>query len=322
MAFSKNEALQMLRRATDEGRLAHAYLISGDIGCGKRALAEEFVGSLTGRAGFSHPDVHLAEPESKSRRIVVEQIRELEHELQMRALSGGRKIAVIVDADRMVDAAANAFLKTLEEPPNHSLLLLLTSQREALRDTIISRCIGVRLMATEKPTATSAQRLLLAELQKFFATKKIAVSDALRMVRGFQRVLQSEKAAIQEENEALQKAEEKRYKQTTDGKWLAERENYFKALTEARYVEARERLLDVLTQWFADALRTQQSPQGGAPLDLPEAAAETSRLASRYSTTELLRKFERMELLRTHLRTTGMNEQLSVETALLTLCED
>ncbi len=101
----------------------------------------------------------MAEPESKSRRIVIEQIRELEHTLQMRAADGQKKIVIISEADRLQPQAANAFLKTLEEPPANSLLLLLSALPEALPDTIISRCnitIPLSPGAAKEPPAESA----------------------------------------------------------------------------------------------------------------------------------------------------------------------
>src|SRR5206468_8551173 len=88
-------------------------------------------------------DIFVAQPESKSRRIVIEQIRDLEHALQMRAPNGRRKVAIVSDADRLQPQAANAFLKTLEEPPKDSLLLLLSALPEALPETILSRCISI-----------------------------------------------------------------------------------------------------------------------------------------------------------------------------------
>ncbi len=101
-------------------------------------------------------EIFVARPESKSRRIVIEQIRDLEHALQMRASNGRRKVAIISDADRLQPQAANAFLKTLEEPPKDSLLLLLSALPEALPETILSRCIAIPL-ARARP-ATGEQR--------------------------------------------------------------------------------------------------------------------------------------------------------------------
>src|SRR5207249_8689552 len=134
----------------------HAYLFSGAPGSGKRALAADLVGlvnDIEPNKVFSRRahDVFIAEPESKSRRIVTEQIRSLEHALQMRAPPGRRKVAIISDADRLQPQAANAFLKTLEEPPKDSLLFLLSALPEALPETILSRCIGITLGPNGQP---------------------------------------------------------------------------------------------------------------------------------------------------------------------------
>src|SRR6266576_2639267 len=150
MAFSRKKALDYLRRAHDQSRLGHAYLISGPAGSGKRALAADVTALVNGTESkdvFSARarEVYVAEPESKSRRIVTEQVRQLEHALQMRAANDRRKVAIITEADRLQPQAANAFLKTLEEPPANSLLLLLSALPEVLPDTIISRCIPIQL---------------------------------------------------------------------------------------------------------------------------------------------------------------------------------
>src|SRR3954464_221898 len=163
MAFTRTGAFEYLTRAHERGRLGHAYLISGPPGSGKRALASDLSNLVSGSTSddvFASPPpgVYLAEPESKSRRIVIDQVRALEHALQMRSANGHRKVAIVADADRLQPQAANAFLKTLEEPPKDSLLLLLSSMPEALPDTILSRCISVPLSAEEK-AALSAEEV-------------------------------------------------------------------------------------------------------------------------------------------------------------------
>ncbi|PYL51608.1 MAG: hypothetical protein DMF33_10275 [Verrucomicrobia bacterium] len=127
MAFSRTTAFEHLRRAHKQNRLAHAYLITGPPGSGKQLLAADLASLVNGTPAkdvFSARarDIFVARPESKSRRIVIAQIRDLEHTLQMRASNGRRKVAIISDADRLQTEAANAFLKTLEEPPRDSLL--------------------------------------------------------------------------------------------------------------------------------------------------------------------------------------------------------
>src|SRR6184192_3270050 len=163
MAFSRTTALEYLRRAHDQNRLGHAYLITGPPGSGKELLAADLASLVNGTPvedvfSAKARDIFVAQPESKSRRIVIEQIRDLEHALQMRASNGRRKVAIIVDADRLQPQAANAFLKTLEEPPKDSLLLLLSALPEALPETILSRCIAIPLALTGNSKATTKKR--------------------------------------------------------------------------------------------------------------------------------------------------------------------
>src|SRR4029450_6519088 len=103
MAFSRTAALGYLRRAHDQNRLAHAYLISGPPGSGKQMLAADRGRLVKGKnagEGFSAKprESFIARPESKSRRMFIEQIRDLEHALQMRASNGRRKVVIISDA--------------------------------------------------------------------------------------------------------------------------------------------------------------------------------------------------------------------------------
>ena len=266
--------------------------------------------------GFQHPDVHLIEPESKSRRIVTEQIRDFEHSLQMRSLMGGHKVGVIVDADRLNEQAANAFLKTLEEPPGHTRFLLLTSQPEQMLETILSRCLEIPLRSVEARQATPTQERLLQALRAHARHAKPGLVEAFGLVREFQSLLSEVRESIQEEAEAAMKAEEQHYKQTSDARsWLDEREEYYKALVESRYHGARQSLLETLDQWWADALRQQAGAH--TPLDQPGYAADTAALGQRHSTVALLRKAAALEKLREHLANPGVQEPLALECAFL-----
>jgi DNA polymerase-3 subunit delta' len=318
MPFTQDEAFTLLQRAQTLDRLAHAYLLTGPVGSGKRALANRVCELLIEEkvTNFQHPDVHVIEPESKSRRILIEQIRELERSLQMRSLLGGRKIGVIVDADRLQPNAANAFLKTLEEPPGHSHLLLLSSLPDQLLETIVSRCLEIPLRSLEARTATPLQARLLAALKSYTRHETPGLVHAFGLVREFQALLATAKDAIQDEVDAAFKTEEQHYKQTSDaGKWLDDREDYYKALVESRYLGARNSLLETLEQWWTDALRQQAPP---AVLDQPDFAAETAALAARHPTSALLRRAAALETLRENLARTGVQEQLAIECAFLT----
>lgn len=320
MAFSPEAAFSYLRRAHDQGRLAHAYLISGPAGSGKRQLASRLANLVNGTGSedvfaTGAADVFIAEPGSKSRRIVIDQIRRLEHALQMRATNGRRKVAIVSDADRLQSQAANAFLKTLEEPPNDSLLLLLSGLPEALPDTIRSRCVPIPL-APLQSAEPDAEEMELVELLKAIATAPASgVQGAYRLAQGFQRLLGKVRESIQSENAAALKAEEVRYKNTTDGAWLDEREDYFKALTESQYVQRRAQLLEVIYRWWSDVLRASTGLDGA---EIPSAAEQTRAVAAKLSTAECLRHIRRVEELRDQLGR-NIQEALAIEVAFLNI---
>ncbi len=143
---------EILRRALANGRLAHAYLFSGPDGIGKRlmalALARAIVCLEQRGCGHclacrkidhqNHPDLHILEPDGNS--IKIEQIRSFQRELNFKPLEAPRKICMIEEADTMTVGAANALLKTLEEPRGDTLLILLSAQPNRLLETIRSRC--------------------------------------------------------------------------------------------------------------------------------------------------------------------------------------
>ena len=320
MAFTRNGAFEYLSRAYERGRLGHAYLISGPPGSGKRGLASDLSNLLSGSKsadvfGSPPPGVYLAEPESKSRRIVIDQVRTLEHALQMRSANGHRKIAIITDADRLQPQAANAFLKTLEEPPNDSLLLLLSSMPEVLPDTILSRCIAVPLATSEKAEASPEENELVELLGDAASAEGQGIQPAYQLARGFHRLLAQLREAIQEENAAALKRDEARYRNTTDGAWLDEREDYFKALTESQYVRQRSRLVETIFLWWSDVLK---ASTGVARCEFPSAKKQTERLGKKLTTAEILRRIRRLEEMRDHLGR-NIQEALAIEVAFLSV---
>jgi len=182
---------------------------------------------------------------------VIEQIRDLEHALQMRAANGRGKVAIIPDADRLQPQAANAFLKTLEEPPNDSLLLLLTALPEALPETILSRCIAIPLALENVRQPTNNEAKLVKLLQQAARQESWTIQFAYRLAQDFQTLLRELRAAVKGETDEALKREQARYKDATDGAWLDEREEYYKALTESLYLEQRGALIETL---FARAM--------------------------------------------------------------------
>ena len=323
MAFALSTAFDYLQRAHAGGRLGHAYLLIG--GEAAFGLAGRLAGSVVHADPariLEHPDVHLVEPESKSRRIVVEQMRELENVLRLRAAAaGGRKVGIVREADRLQVQASNAFLKTLEEPPAESLLLLVTALPESLPETILSRCIKVVLQeeasaapADGPPEDAALLGLLARHARERPAAGGPAVAAGYLFLREFTQLLAAARARLQAEGDAALKREETQYAQTTDGSWLGEREAYHKGITEARYVAERGRLVETLARWWGDVLRLQTTaadPSVADP-DRPGAAS----LAGRLPTSEVLRRLGRIEELRENLDR-NIQEALALEVAFL-----
>jgi DNA polymerase-3 subunit delta' len=317
MAFSAEQALTLLRKAQANDRLAHAYLITGPVGSGTREVAAGLAGILVGETDdpLRHSDVHIAEPESKSRRITIDQVRELERSLQMRSLRGGRKVVILFDADRLVEAAANAFLKTLEEPPRNSHILLVSNFPETLLETILSRCIEIPLVPGARRGLTERQRRLAESLRRHSAIARPELPQIFTLVREVQALMAEAKEAISDETEAACKTEARRYREASgvDGGWIEDREDFHKALAEARYRNERGVLVDTLESWWADVLRQQQN---AAHLDLPEFSADTATLAQRLTVSNVIERAAAIGGLRENFGR-NVQEQLAVEVAFM-----
>lgn len=320
MAFARTTALEFFRRAHEHDRLAHAYLITGPPGSGKEVLAAELASLVNGTAPkdvFSAKarEIFIARPESKSRRIVTAQIRALEHALQMRSADGRRKVAIVPDADRLQPEAANAFLKTLEEPPKDSLLLLLSALPEALPETILSRCIAIPLASDGEARSKNEEQRLVKLLQRASRQTTWNIQFAYRLAQEFQQLLRAVREEVKRETEDALKREETRYREATDGAWLEEREEYYKALSESLYLQRRAALLETLFAWWTDVLRASNNV---SQRDLPAAKQETAALANRFRTPEILRRIRSLEELRDHLGR-NIHESLALEVAFLAI---
>jgi len=154
MPFPPSRVEELFQTAAKEGRLAHAHLLTGAPPAELESLGRGLAANLLDAELEGHPDFFILRPESKSRRVSIAQVRQLEHSLSRRPHRAALKVALILEAERMClppAEAANAFLKTLEEPPDHSLLILTSDRPEQLLPTVRSRCLTFPILPNQNP---------------------------------------------------------------------------------------------------------------------------------------------------------------------------
>ena len=154
MPFPPSRVEELFQTAAKEGRLAHAHLLTGAPPVELESLGRGLAANLLDAELEGHPDFFILRPESKSRRVSIAQVRQLEHSLSRRPHRAALKVALILEAERMClppAEAANAFLKTLEEPPDHSLLILTSDRPEQLLPTVRSRCLTFPILPNQNP---------------------------------------------------------------------------------------------------------------------------------------------------------------------------
>ncbi|MBS3907452.1 MAG: DNA polymerase III subunit delta' [Syntrophaceae bacterium] len=152
--------INLLQRAIAQEKVVNSYLFLGSEGIGKRLVALQFAKALNCLDGENkpdgcdrclsckkidhrlHPDVSLIEPEGQT--LKVDQVREMQRALAYRPYEGRRRVFILTAADRMAPNMSNTLLKTLEEPPLHTLIILLANNPRWILPTILSRCRSIR----------------------------------------------------------------------------------------------------------------------------------------------------------------------------------
>ena len=152
--------ISLLRKMLRSGIIPHAFIFYGVPGIGKYTTARAFAKALhctLQKDDFcevctscqkierkTHPDVLFLEPLEDKKTITIAQLRDMQEQIAYRPFEGRWKIVIIDDADRLQPESANCLLKTLEEPPDHTVLILIATSTTALLPTVLSRCQHVR----------------------------------------------------------------------------------------------------------------------------------------------------------------------------------
>lgn len=317
MAFTSTQALDLLLNARRQERLPHAILLQGSEHAGTHQFLLGVAEALNGAHASSmeklrHPMIRVLRPSSKSRSILIKDIREVEPFLSLRAGVHEHKIVIILEAERMKEEASNAFLKTLEEPPPQTIIILVTEHAEQLLPTILSRCIRMDLKETARNLRLSeAQKLFLPALQKALTGIGNDVL-ALGLGRDCQELLAARRLQITQTLSAALKAEAKSIAQGTDLRdWESQQKDELNAQIETAYLGEREEMLELLSLCLGQAVLIASK----AP-DTQALCPEITELSQRCPVQELLLRMEGVDALRRDLKF-NVNESLALDVRML-----
>ncbi|MBI3811124.1 MAG: DNA polymerase III subunit delta' [Nitrospirae bacterium] len=315
----------VLTAAIASGRIAHAYLFHGESHIGKFLTAVAFAkaalcsrlktGQASGRPALSscdqcsschavdsgsHPDIHFIGPDGAQ--IKIGQIRELQDAIAFKPLVGSRKWFIMDEADAMNPEAANSFLKTLEEPPDHSTLILITARPQALLPTVLSRCQSVRF---SPPPPDELSPWL--QKQRGIGLKEALLLSTLAMGK-IGIAAEADPDSLKEERDRVLDALSKNHLED-----LAELFNEPEELASSQ--EQLYKTLDTIEIWLRDVLIGRHTPEPSLLInqDIPDRISAWGRAVS---TDQLLEILTLIHLLK-RASTRNLNHALVLETVLL-----
>jgi DNA polymerase-3 subunit delta' len=339
MAFKnfpiQTQGVQLLQRSLARGRLGHAYLFTGDQLDDLELLARTLAKTLNcvnpvntdGVAtdccdecpacrkieNGTHADIHWARPESKSRVITVEQMRDLMQQIQLRPAEAEYKVTIIAGADRLNTQAANAFLKTLEEPPAKSILILLSTEPSRILETILSRCLRLNFSGDGLRPLDEAQAEWLGQFSTLAVNEQTSLLGRYRLLDALLRKLGEIRSRVEESLAArspLEKFDD--VEKDLREKW----EKELAAGIEAEYRRHRTDLL-LLIQWWLRDVWLHTLSAGRELLQYPDISGAES-VARRINPRQALENLQTLEQTQRLLHS-NVQEALALEVSLLKL---
>ena len=340
---AQKNVIAQLQRSLERGRLGHAYLFVGqDLGELEnvgRALAQTLncqdstpTSSASDACGQcigcqkiacdNHPDVMVIKPESKMRQIKIGQIvrrpnsppRVLHELIYQKSVEGGYKVALFVAADRLNKDAANALLKTLEEPPDRTVFVLLSTEPERVLDTIRSRCLRLSFAGDERQAFGAAEREWAREFALMAAQDDKNLFVRYRLLDSLmQRLAEVNQSVEIEVEQASPLNQHEEVPLELREQW--EEEN--KAAVMAEYRFRRASFLAALQGWVRDVW-LQTCGMGRELARFPDLSDSTQVVADRLTRREAEENIRLVEQLQRTLHT-NVTEILALEIGLLKL---
>jgi DNA polymerase III subunit delta' len=334
----QQRVVALLQRSLDRGRLAHAYLFAGADLITLENMAATLAKALNCQnpprrtaqglpldscdqclscrktADRIHPDVQWIRPESKSRIITIDQVREVMQSIYLKPTEAPFKVAIFVAAERLNVQAANAFLKTLEEPPARSILLLLSTDPQQVLETIVSRCLRLNFSGVG-PVAANSPHI---EWLRGFAQEAAAPPKGLL---GQYKLLGTLLARLAEIKSTVEKSLTdqsplERY-EDIEPKLKERWEDELTASIEAEYRRRRAELLALLQSWMRD-IWIQTLKIGEDQLLFPALSQPAQVLAGRISAQQAMENLRVLEQLQRMLGS-NVQEALALEVGFLKL---
>jgi DNA polymerase-3 subunit delta' len=333
----QQQVVTLLQRSLERGRLGHAYLFTGHDLSQLSALALKLAATLNCQNpvrrtpdgppidacgeciicrkinGDGHPDVHRVRPESKSRVITIDQMRELMQEIHLKANEAEYKVAIVEAVDRLNVQAANAFLKTLEEPPAKCVFILLTTEPQRILETIISRCLRLNFAGEGSAMFLQQHRDWLIQFAEAAAAGDKSLMGRYRLLGMLLKKLGEMHDSI--ESDMTAKSPLQRH-DDIDPKLRERWEDELTAAVEAEYRLKRSELLVAVQSWLRDIwLSTLQVTANASDLVTLPATIAVARRINTIQATQNLATIERTQ----RLLYTNVQEALALEVGLLKL---
>jgi len=311
--------INLLQRAITQEKVVNSYLFLGNEGIGKSLVALQFAKALNCLEGENrvdgcdrcascrkidhllHPDVSLIEPEGQT--LKIEQVRQMQRSLAYRPYEGRRRVVILTAADRMAHDIPNTLLKTLEEPPLHTVIILLANNSRFILPTILSRCQSIRF--NPLPSALVSDWLM---------KEKGLEENEARLLASLSEGSPGKALEIKEEIAGIPRKELLEGWVGAKSLSIEEKEGWVESLPSGR--ENLRLILEMTKTLLRDLIVMKTSEGEGSRLIHSDLVEELKEIAGAWSLSSLLRRTEILHQTSRAIRGNA-NTKLSLEAMML-----